>query len=285
MAALRAIGGYVHGALIPSSCADCSSPRSAVSPPRSPSAPSPTSRRATAGRALCEIRREKFDRILPEAMRENGIDMWIVAMREGHHDPLWELLGRGYVGTTGYFIFTDRGGDRIERIAVGRDRPPPRGLRRIRSRAGTIRPRRVRARRQPAPHRPQSLRPRWEWPTDSPTPCTRRSSPRSVAALARASSRPRSSSPTSARAERRERARRVRRRDRDRSADRRARAQQRGHHAGRDHARRRRLVDPGAAARAGTRLVVRGPRASTSPAPTGSRRPRTTASSSAATSS
>ncbi len=67
---------------------------------------------------LCEMRREKFDRILPEAMRENGIDMWIVAMREGHHDPLWELLGRGYVGTTGYYIFTDRGGDRIERVAV-----------------------------------------------------------------------------------------------------------------------------------------------------------------------
>jgi Xaa-Pro aminopeptidase len=67
---------------------------------------------------LCEIRREKFDRILPEAMRENGIDMWIVAMREGHHDPLWELLGRGYVGTTGYLIFTDRGGDRIERVAI-----------------------------------------------------------------------------------------------------------------------------------------------------------------------
>jgi len=67
---------------------------------------------------LCEMRREKFDRILPEAMRENGIDMWIVAMREGHHDPLWELLGRGYVGTTGYYIFTDRGGDRIERVAI-----------------------------------------------------------------------------------------------------------------------------------------------------------------------
>ena len=67
---------------------------------------------------LCEMRREKFDRILPEAMRENGVDMWIVAMREGHHDPLWELLGRGYVGTTGYYIFTDRGGDRIERVAI-----------------------------------------------------------------------------------------------------------------------------------------------------------------------
>ncbi len=67
---------------------------------------------------LCEIRREKFDRILPEAMRENGIDMWIVAMREGHHDPLWEQLGRGYVGTIGYFIYIDRGGDRIERVAI-----------------------------------------------------------------------------------------------------------------------------------------------------------------------
>jgi Xaa-Pro aminopeptidase len=68
---------------------------------------------------LCTIRREKFDRILPEAMRENGIDMWIVAMKEGHYDPLWELLGRGYVGSIGYYIMTDRGGDRIERAAIG----------------------------------------------------------------------------------------------------------------------------------------------------------------------
>lgn len=51
---------------------------------------------------LCQIRREKFDYILPEAMRENGIDMWIVAMKEGHYDPFWELLGRGYVGSIGY---------------------------------------------------------------------------------------------------------------------------------------------------------------------------------------
>ena len=68
---------------------------------------------------LCTIRREKFDRILPEAMRENQIDMWIVAKKEGHYDRLWELLGRGYVGNIGYYIFTDRGGDRIERAAIG----------------------------------------------------------------------------------------------------------------------------------------------------------------------
>ena len=68
---------------------------------------------------LCTIRRDKFDRILPESMRENGIEMWIVAMKEGHYDPLWDFLGRGYVGSIGYYIFTDRGGDRIERAAIG----------------------------------------------------------------------------------------------------------------------------------------------------------------------
>ncbi len=68
---------------------------------------------------LCLIRREKFDRILPEAMRENGVDMWIVAMKEGHPDPLWDQLGRGYIGSIGYYIFTDRGGDHIERAALG----------------------------------------------------------------------------------------------------------------------------------------------------------------------
>jgi Xaa-Pro aminopeptidase len=40
-------------------------------------------------------------------------------MKEGHYDPMWEALGRGYVGTVGYYIFTDRGGDRIERAAIG----------------------------------------------------------------------------------------------------------------------------------------------------------------------
>ena len=70
---------------------------------------------------LCQIRREKFDRVLPEAMRENAIDMWIVAMKEGHYDPQWELLGRGYVGEIGYYVFTDRGGDRIERAVLGID--------------------------------------------------------------------------------------------------------------------------------------------------------------------
>lgn len=68
---------------------------------------------------LCQIRRDKFDRILPEAMRENRIDMWIVALKEGNYEPMWEALGRGYVGSIGYYIFTNRGGERIERAALG----------------------------------------------------------------------------------------------------------------------------------------------------------------------
>lgn len=68
---------------------------------------------------MCQIRHEKFDHILPEAMRENAIDMWIVSQKEGHDDPLAPLLGGGYTGSVGYFIFTDTGTGRIERAALG----------------------------------------------------------------------------------------------------------------------------------------------------------------------
>jgi len=67
----------------------------------------------------CQIRRDKFDRILPVAMRDNGVDMWITMMKENQFDPMYEDFGRGYVGSVGYYIFTDRGGNRIERVAIG----------------------------------------------------------------------------------------------------------------------------------------------------------------------
>tara|TARA_B110000263_G_scaffold37732_1_gene29361 strand:- start:706 stop:1965 length:1260 start_codon:yes stop_codon:yes gene_type:complete len=68
---------------------------------------------------MAQIRREKFDLVLPEVMKENEIDMWIVMMKEGHLDPLYEDLGRGYVGSVGYYIFTDQGNNQIERVALG----------------------------------------------------------------------------------------------------------------------------------------------------------------------
>ncbi len=57
------------------------------------------------------IRKEKFDQVLPGALRDNNVDMWIHAVRDGDPDPLTIDLG----GSQGYFVFTDRGGDRIER--------------------------------------------------------------------------------------------------------------------------------------------------------------------------
>ena len=57
---------------------------------------------------MCQIRAEKFDLVLPKAMRDNDLDMWIVVVREGLLDPMWEALGRGYVGDWAYYVFTDR---------------------------------------------------------------------------------------------------------------------------------------------------------------------------------
>ncbi len=61
------------------------------------------------------IRKDKFDKILPGAMRDNNVDMWIHVIRRGDPDAFALDLG----GTMGYFIFTDRGGERIERALLG----------------------------------------------------------------------------------------------------------------------------------------------------------------------
>jgi len=68
-----------------------------------------------------QIRLEKFDLVLPEVMRENRVDMWITVNREGYDDPLTEDFGKGYVGSYGYYVFTDRGEGRIERAVLGVD--------------------------------------------------------------------------------------------------------------------------------------------------------------------
>jgi len=72
------------------------------------------------------IRQKKLEIILPKAMRENNIDMWIIVNKYGSSDPLAQDLGGGratdkyfqnqYVG---YLVLTDRGGDQIESVALG----------------------------------------------------------------------------------------------------------------------------------------------------------------------
>ena len=61
------------------------------------------------------IRKEKFDHILPGAMRDNNVDMWVHVIRTANPDPMAWYFG----GASGYIIFTDRGGDRIERAVLG----------------------------------------------------------------------------------------------------------------------------------------------------------------------
>jgi len=64
-----------------------------------------------------EIRRDKFDVILPRIMRERDIDMWIHVMREAIEDPFG---AEEFGSTSGVFVFTDRGEGRIERAILGR---------------------------------------------------------------------------------------------------------------------------------------------------------------------
>ena len=59
------------------------------------------------------IRNDRLDLILPSAMRDNSVDMWIHAARQGNPDPLAYELGR--IG--GFIIFTDLG-DRVERAVL-----------------------------------------------------------------------------------------------------------------------------------------------------------------------
>jgi hypothetical protein len=64
-----------------------------------------------------QIRRDKFDIVLPEVMRKNHVDIWIHVIRIAIPDEFGaEELG----STSGVFVFTDRGGDRIERAVLGR---------------------------------------------------------------------------------------------------------------------------------------------------------------------
>ena len=63
------------------------------------------------------IRHEKFDQVLPVVMRANDIDMWIYVSRETLPDDLGH---EDFGDNNAVFIFTDRGGDRIERAVLGR---------------------------------------------------------------------------------------------------------------------------------------------------------------------
>jgi len=65
------------------------------------------------------IRSDKFNYVLPKAMRNNNIDMWIIIDKGRGTEPLFRDLGFATSNGNGIFIFTDRGGKRIERAILG----------------------------------------------------------------------------------------------------------------------------------------------------------------------
>ena len=64
----------------------------------------------------------RLDTMLLPMMRRHGVSMWILTTEEFHPDTLAEYIAPPipYVGRRDFFIFTDRGTDKLERIALVR---------------------------------------------------------------------------------------------------------------------------------------------------------------------
>jgi len=67
---------------------------------------------------LAMIRHDKFDYVLPKAMRNNNVDMWITIDKGRGTEPLHMDFGDPISNGNGLYIFTDRGSDRIERAIL-----------------------------------------------------------------------------------------------------------------------------------------------------------------------
>jgi len=66
--------------------------------------------------------KKRLDTMLLPMMRQQKIDMWFVVNEEFHADPVTEYIAPPlpYDGRREFFIFADRGGDKLDRIAVVR---------------------------------------------------------------------------------------------------------------------------------------------------------------------
>jgi Xaa-Pro aminopeptidase len=66
--------------------------------------------------------KKRLDTMLLPMMRQQKIDMWIVVNEEFHMDPVTEYIAPPlpYDGRREFFIFSDRGGDKLDRVALVR---------------------------------------------------------------------------------------------------------------------------------------------------------------------
>ena len=66
--------------------------------------------------------KKRLDTMLLPLMRKHKIAMWIVVNEEFHADPVTEYIAPPlpYVGRRDFFVFADRGGEKLDRLAVVR---------------------------------------------------------------------------------------------------------------------------------------------------------------------
>lgn len=66
--------------------------------------------------------KKRLDTMLLPMMRQQKIEMWIVTNEEFHADPITAYIAPPlpYVGRRDFFIFADRGGDKLDRLALVR---------------------------------------------------------------------------------------------------------------------------------------------------------------------
>src|SRR5215210_2198393 len=66
--------------------------------------------------------KKRLDTMLLPMMRQQKIEMWIVTNEEFHADPVTAYIAPAipYVGRRDFFIFADRGGDKLDRLALVR---------------------------------------------------------------------------------------------------------------------------------------------------------------------
>ena len=78
-------------------------------------------------REQAQVRQEwlrlRLERVLPELMRENDVDMWVVPVREYNEDPVfWSIVSPTTMAARRrtIYVFFDRGKEKgVERIAIG----------------------------------------------------------------------------------------------------------------------------------------------------------------------
>jgi Xaa-Pro aminopeptidase len=125
----------VVGALAVGSAAALDQQKRPAAPPAAPVVQPPPPPAPVLGRvpAILTLREQaemynawltvRLERILPDLMRQEGFDMWIVICRENNEDPVFSSLmpfTTMYASRTAILIFADKGPEGIERLTVSR---------------------------------------------------------------------------------------------------------------------------------------------------------------------